>query len=298
MLHLKNSILKEERLIMMSNSLSQKVHQVIMEKKIIFLGIMIFFMILATDAFLIEPNIIDVNTINISDTGNNMTIVFVADFQRNNSDPSFVKRAVSLINEQNPDLILLGGDYIHWDVDEFPAIEPLKKLDAKYGTFGVLGNHDYDVYGLNRYGADTELAQQVTDFLESEGTIDIIQNDSVQIQNMSIAFLDSYWAGLRDDTLLDEPKQEFRIILTHNQNKLEINSDKGDLYLFGHTHCGQVRLPVVGSVPKIMGFEGEYDYRHNVVNDADVYTTCGLTPAPRFLNPPEITIIKLTDEIR
>ena len=111
---------------------------------------------------------------------------------------------------------------------------------------------------------------------------------------MSIVFLDSYWAGLRDDALLDEPKQEFRIVLTHNQNKLEINSEKGDLYLFGHTHCGQVRLPIVGSVPKIIGFEGEYDYRHNVVNETDVYTTCGLTPGPRFLNPPEITMINLS----
>ena len=263
-------------------------------KKILFFATMASFLILVIDAFAIEPNMIDVNSINIPNTGSNATIVFVADFQRNNSDSAFVKRAVSAINELKPDLILLGGDYIHRSADEFPAIEPLKELDAKHGTFGVLGNHDYDVYGLYHNNADIELASKVTEFLESEGTIDIRQNDSIQLQNMSIVFLDSYWAGLRDDTLLDEPKEEFRIVLTHNQNKLEINSEKGDLYLFGHTHCGHIRLPIIGSVPKMLGFEGEYDYRYYLVGDAHVYTTCGLTPAPRFLNPPEITIVTLS----
>jgi len=81
--------------------------------------------------------------------------------------------------------------------------------------------------------------------------------------------------------------------LAHNQNDLEINKEIADLYLFGHTHCGQIRLPYIGSIPKIFGFQGDYDYRHYVVNDADVYTTCGLAPAPRFFNPPEITIINL-----
>lgn len=262
-----------------------------MEKKIIaIVGVLLTFVILGIDAFVIEPNMIDINTINIKDTGNNAKIVFISDFQRRNSDPSFVQRVVSLINEQKPDVVLLGGDYVQMTVDELPSIEPLKKIDTKYGTYGVLGNHDYYDHPF----PNIIFAPEIKEFLESDGTINIIQNNIVQIQNMSIVFLDDYWAGLRDETILDEKKQDFRIVLSHNQDGLEIKKDEGDLYLFGHTHCGQVRLPVIGNVPKMMGFEGQYDYRYYFVDGVHVYTTCGLTPAPRFFNPPEITVINLS----
>ena len=250
--------------------------------------------IMGIDTILIEPNLIDVNIVNIEDTGNNVKIIFISDFQRRNADPSFVQNVVTIINEQNPDLVLLGGDYVDKTADELPSIEPLKMIDAEYGVYGVLGNHDYDVYWLNRDGVDTELASKIKGFLEQDNTIKIIQNESLQIEGMEVVFLDSYWAGLRDDTLLDSVKERYRIVLTHNQNQLEINKDMADLYLFGHTHCGQIRLPLVGSVPKTIGFEGEYDYRHYIVDNAHVYTTCGLTPAPRFLNMPEITVINLS----
>ncbi len=101
---------------------------------------------------------------------------------------------------------------------------------------------------------------------------------------------------MRDsDKAFTNTSSEFKILFAHNQNNLEINKETADVYLFGHTHCGQIRLPYVGSMPKIVGFEGDHDYRHYIVNDTDVYTTCGLTPAPRFLNPSEIAIINLSE---
>ncbi len=244
-------------------------------------------------SFLIEPEVIDVNVISIDGTGNDARIVFISDFQRRNADPAFVARAVSLINGQEPDLVLMGGDYVHDNTGELPSIGPLGEIESELGVWGVLGNHDYDIYGFNHRGADLVLAGEVREYLESMG-ISIVQNETILFQNMSVTFLGSYWAGMRDDSLLDEQRGGYRIVLAHNQNNLGIDGGGGDLYLFGHTHCGQVRLPVLGSVPKMLGFEGEYDYRHYTVDGADVYTTCGLAPAPRFLNPPEITVINLS----
>ncbi|MGH1565915.1 MAG: metallophosphoesterase [Nitrosopumilus sp.] len=266
-----------------------------MSKKKILIGIFVgVITLLGIDVFVIEPNMIEINEIKISDTRTQMKIGLIADFQRGSSDSSFVQRVVDIMNEQDLDVILIAGDFIDKNPDELLSVEPLKKLKTKYGVYGVLGNHDYDVYFLNRNNVNLELGDKVKEFLERDGTIRILKNESVMIENISIIGLDSYWAGLRDvDKAIMDTSNEFKILFSHNQNNLEINPETADVYLFGHTHCGQIRLPYVGSIPKIIGFEGDYDYRHYAVNDTDVYTTCGLTPGPRLFNPPEITIINL-----
>ena len=246
------------------------------------------------DAFVIEPNIIEINEIDISDAGTEMRTGLVADFQRQNADPAFVSRVVEMINEKNLDVVLIAGDFVDKSIDELPSVEPLKQLQTTHGVYGVLGNHDYSVYFLHRDNANLQMGQKIKDFIESNGNVKILKNESVTINGIAIIGLDSYWAGLRDvDEAFANTSDEFKILFAHNQDGLEIDGDTADVYLFGHTHCGQVRLPYFGSIPKMMGFSGDYDYRHYTVNDADVYTTCGLTPAPRFFNPPEITIINL-----
>ncbi len=264
-------------------------------RKIILCIIIGIVTISAIDAFVVEPNNIEVNEMDIYNTGSTAKIGFISDFQRQNSDPTFVQRVVDILNKENLDAVILGGDFVHRGVYELPSIEPLKKLQTKHGVYGVLGNHDYSVYSLDRDNADFELAETVKEYLEV-GPIKILRNENVKIDNITIIGLDSYWAGLRDvDKAYENTTGGFKILLSHNQNNLEIDSETAELYLFGHTHCGQVRLPFVGSIPKLIWFEGEYDYKHYVVNGADVYTTCGLTPGPRFFNPPEIVIINLSE---
>ena len=266
------------------------------KKKIIISTFVGTIAVLGLDAFAIEPNMIEVNEIDVSNTGTEMKIGFISDFQRQNSNPAFVQRVVDILNEERLDMIVIGGDFIDKSLGELPSLDPLQELDAKYGVYGVLGNHDYNVYSLNRNNANFEMGESVARYLESRGPIQILRNENVVINDIVLIGLDSYWAGLRDmDKAFENTSEEFKILLTHNQNNLEINKETADVYLFGHTHCGQVRLPYVGSIPKIIGFEGDYDYKHYIVNDADVYTTCGLTPGPRLFNPPEITIINLLE---
>lgn len=269
----------------------------------------LFFVALSINSILIEPSIIENDTIEITGTGLDMTIAFLSDFQRNDADPTFVQRAVDLVNARNPDLVLLGGDYVERSTDEFPSIEPLKGLKSKYGVYGVMGNHDYLAFGFaNEVGGDSILAQQVLEFLETPNNTDNNQNDKEPIKilrnekviindNLTVIGLDDLWAHLRDEqkAISDNENMGYRILLSHNQEELDIKKETADLFLFGHTHCGQIRLPGVGSIPKVMGFSGDYDKGHYILeDDVHVYTTCGLAPAPRLLNPPEISIIKLT----
>lgn len=115
--------------------------------------------------------------------------------------------------------------------------------------------------------------------------------------NLTVIGLDDLGTDLRDEqkAFSDKENKGYRILLSHSQEGLDIKKETADLFLFGHTHCGQIRLPGLCSVPKVMGFPGDYDQRHYVLEkDVHLYTTCGLAPGPRLLNPPEVSIIKLT----
>ena len=265
----------------------------------------LFVAVLSVNVTLVEPAIIETDTVEITGTGVNMTIAFLSDFQRRDADPAFVQRAVDMVNSKNPDLVLLGGDYVEKSIDELPSIEPLKDLKSKYGVYGVMGNHDYLAFGFARnVGGDAVLAQQIIKFFETSNHTNDRQNDGIKIlrnekvvidDKVTLIGLDDLWANLRDESKAYGDKSTgYKILLSHNQEELDIKKETADLYLFGHTHCGQMRLPVLGSIPKIFGFSGEYDKGYYVLDDGThVYTTCGLAPAPRLLNPPEISIITL-----
>lgn len=255
----------------------------------------------------IEPNEIAVKTIRLNGTGTSMKIIFMTDFQRNDADPSFVRRAVDLANKENPDLVLLGGDYVELDESELPSIAPLRELKAKYGAYAVLGNHDYGIAHAIRVDTpsslamNSSLAARIGEFLEEDGTITVLSNENRGFGSVSLIALDDLWAGKRNESKALEgigggdtaDGGTYRIMLSHNQDGLVISDSTADLYLFGHTHCGQVRLPFLGSVPKMVGFRGEYDYGLYAVNGSAVYSSCGLAAGPRLFAPPEVTVIEL-----
>ena len=262
--------------------------------------------VLSLYTFWIEPNQIVVKTTALENTGLNMKIVFMSDFQRASTDPTFVQRAVDIANAQNPDLIVLGGDYLEYYDFEFPSIAPLKNLKATYGIYGVLGNHDYRALSLTRLsagcpiGSRLEFANKIKDFLESDGNIHILRNEQKTIAGVTLIGLDDLWGCARNETKAlsnfssnETVKNSYRIMISHNQDELKIDKQTADLYLFAHTHCGQVRIPFLGSIPKLAGFKGTYDDGYYFVNGTNVYTTCGLAPAPHFLSPPEVTVFEL-----
>ena len=260
---------------------------------------------LAAYSILVEPDMLEVThtVIESPRVGEPVRIAFVADMQRRDADPSFVARAVAEVNAAAPDIVAMGGDYVEAAAPELPSVAALRDVEAPGGAFAVLGNHDYGVYGPEKgsMAADVRLAAAVAGYLSEGGAVRVLRNEVVDAAGGAVrmAGLDSYWAGMRDESALDGLGGDaYRVVLVHNQEGMALGADSdrpADLYLFGHTHCGQVRLPLLGSVPKVLGFKGEYDYRHYEVagGSADVYTTCGLAPWPRLLNPPEVSIIDI-----
>lgn len=203
-----------------------------------------------------------------------------------------VSDAVTLANSFQPDLVILAGDFVWQDVEAvFDLVPVLSRLNSAAGTFAVLGNHDH------RKGP-----QIVTQALNQAG-IRLLTNDGIILQrgndSIYLAGIDSAWGGG------PEPGAAFQnrrgdiatIVAVHEPDYIKDLAVRFpvDLQLSGHSHGGQVRLPIVG--PLILPPMGlVYDMGLYRVGEAQVYTTRGIGTIhinARFNCPPEVTALTL-----
>lgn len=204
------------------------------------------------------------------------------------TQPSLIEKTVAMANELKPDLIVLTGDYVWQVLDAIDELAPiLSGLDAKYGVFSILGNHDYWLD-----------ADVVTTTLESAG-LPVLINQGHSIRQgkggMYLAGLDDGWSGNPDlnRTLEGAAPDEPVILLCHEPDLADRHALDGriDVQLSGHTHGGQIRLPGLGAL--ILPYLGrKYDLGLYRLNDMLLYTNRGLgviSEPVRFNCPPEIS---------
>jgi uncharacterized protein len=197
------------------------------------------------------------------------------------------------IMQQNPEMIVLPGDFIFSDPRQAEMLEPLSRLYAPLGVYAVTGNHDYEADGI----------VQVIDALEGFG-IEVLENEVERIQvgdrELVLAGVSDLWyEGDVHSTLADVSDEESVILLSHNPDAvLFSHSDRADLVVSGHTHGGQIRLPWIGSLaplPTMLGNEydkGLFDYK-----DGQLFITAGVGetgPRARLFNPPEINVLTIS----
>lgn len=191
------------------------------------------------------------------------------------------------------DLCVFTGDYRYDDRGPCEPVYPrmqavINAINSRHGIYGILGNHD-----------PCETAPR----LHALG-LKMLVNDSVRISQGG----DSLWLiGLDDNfdyrchdlplALENVPPQAFKILLAHAPELFEEADQAGiQLNLSGHTHGGQLRLPVIGAIrqnvraPRSFGWGS---WRHKNLQG---YTTCGIgcsTLPIRYNCPPEIVILEL-----
>ncbi|MCC7125199.1 MAG: metallophosphoesterase [Acidobacteria bacterium] len=197
-----------------------------------------------------------------------------------------VSRAVALLNESRPDLIVLGGDYVSFGDRRYitPVAERLAPLaNAPFGSFAVLGNHDDDremPAALERQGFVVLRDQRTAINIRGE----IVDIAGLRFWTRRAADLARILAGTSGTTFL----------LAHDPRRLtEAAAFDVQLVLSGHTHGGQVVLPAIGAVagrkfPVLDGIGTE--------GNATVFVSRGVGTvyAPVRLNcPPEVAVLTL-----
>ena len=228
----------------------------------------------------------------------NFKIVAVSDIHGGSQsvDGARIRTLVETINRQNPDLIVLLGDYVSQTrgrssdlkMPSAEIAESLKGLQAKYGVYAIIGNHDW---WYNE--------AKITGEFEAAG-ITILDNETKQIsvggETVTLWGIEDFWKKRRVPLEpFDQIAEKKNIIaLTHNPDSFDQTPPEVALMLAGHTHGGQVRIPFYGA--PITVSQRKYYTDHLVENDHDVYITSGFgTTGPpfRFLTPPEIAVLTL-----
>jgi uncharacterized protein len=273
---------------------------------------------LAVWAFAIEPSRLLVNEYNLqirnwSPKLENFKIVAISDVHGGSNfiDEAKLRQIVELANAQNADIIVLLGDYVSQQrVDRTKLKMPmetlaenLKGLQAKYGVYAILGNHDgwYDLADVRK-----NLEKSSYRVLENEAVS--IEKDGEKLRIVGLP--DSLsWRNPEDknkdakEALAKLTDQDGKIIiLTHNPDDIPNNlgeslpSPDTVLFLAGHTHGGQVRFPYFGApiVPTSLGPK----YAAGLIRelDIDVFVTTGVGTSilpVRFGVPPEIAVLTL-----
>lgn len=198
-----------------------------------------------------------------------------------------IASAVKAINAESVDAVVLVGDYISNQVGAMePLCEELSQLRAKFGTFGVMGNHDC-------WHFDAAIPR-----LLKEAGVRLLRNRAADCGEFAIAGIDSHWAGHADLKFAVNGLDPEKPVISgwHEPDTFDFYKDpRTILQVSGHTHGGQVRAPFYGPL-LLPEFGRKYPYGHYRKNDSSLFVTRGIgtlnIPA-RFLCRPEVAILTM-----
>jgi predicted MPP superfamily phosphohydrolase len=206
----------------------------------------------------------------------------------------YIRRCVALLNQQQPDLVALTGDFTFGRRTYIePCADVLSELKPRIGTYAVLGNHDY----YQGAGHVARALRRVNINL----LIDERERLEVRGARLSLLGVDDLYYGQTDvlRLLRDIPNDEPKVVLAHNPDFIEEFAVKNahiDLMMSGHTHGGQIRLPLVGAPHIDSDYGQRYAIGMNRCREMQIYTTRGIgtiTLPVRLDCPPEIVLYRL-----
>lgn len=180
----------------------------------------------------------------LSDALSGLRIGLLTDLHRSDTvTHEMADAAVQALLAEDPDIIVLGGDYVTWGGGRArhfvtPAAEALAPLKARHGVYAVLGNHDDD------HDMPAALSRKGFTVLRDARTRISVRGEAVDLAGIR------FWTRKAVDIarVLKGTSQNL-ILLAHNPSRLpEAASLAVPLMLSGHTHGGQIVLPGLGAV--------------------------------------------------
>lgn len=247
-------------------------------------------------AFFVEPKRLVVNeyALEKNDSQVSVKIVQLSDTHvGSHYDIPQLDKLVDKINQQEPDLIVFTGDLfdnyaLYPKKDEVQ--ESLSRLQAKYGKIAVWGNRDY--------GGGAERIYQ--DLMENAGFI-VLSNEvmSIEIEHKILSI------GGVDDFLLGDPEMkktatqlngDYNLLLMHEPDEAETLLDTPtDLILTGHSHGGQIRLPIIPGIRTELAYR-YVDGFYTIDKETQLFVNTGVGTTKihaRFMVPPEIDVFEI-----
>jgi uncharacterized protein len=214
-----------------------------------------------------------------------VTDTHVASFMRR----GLYREVVAQIARFDPDLVLLGGDFVSFRRHIPLMAEVLDGLAARDGVYACLGNHDY---WADRDGVIAALTAKGVEF--------VINRSIVLRDDLTLTGIDEVYRGEPDLDASFAKAGRIRLGLSHHPDIVDLFADERlDLLVCGHTHGGQIRFPFFGSVVVPSKHEGRYANGFHRVANVLMYVSRGIGAIPplRILCKPELATFVLRPSI-
>jgi len=256
------------------------------------LGLAVVVTVVGVDAFFIEPHWLEVTFTRLESAklSRPVRVVLIADLQTDEFGP-YEREALAQVASLQPDLILWAGDYVQAPPEQLDALRKqfnqyLKelKLRARLGAYAVAGNMDRGSW--EEMFADTGVRVHR-------------RTQALDLGDLVLTCLSIEHSFRPDAALPAVPENRFHLVLGHSPD-CALSRARADLMLAGHTHGGQVRLPLLGpiitlsKVPRSMAVG--LAQRHAggwLYVSRGVGMERGRAPRIRFLCRPELAVIDL-----
>ena len=246
---------------------------------------------------------------------NGFKIVHISDFHSGSFDnKQKLKYGIDLINKQKPDIILFTGDLVNNTADEIlPWKDLLSSLEAPFGKYSVLGNHDYgDYVSWDSKEEKANNLKKLIDLQEEMGFKVLLNNsEKIHIDKSSIDLIgiENWGGGFKQNGDLDlalkkTNSDSFKILMSHDpthwEEKVISHKEHIDLTLAGHTHGMQFGIEIPGFI-KWSPIKYRYKYWAGIYKELEqiinVNRGFGFLAYPgRVGIYPEITLITLKDK--
>ncbi len=254
----------------------------------------------------IEPEMLSIHYENISSPyvaqKSNIKILQFSDIHLSDYfDIEDLNRVVDKINGEHPDIVVFTGDLIdHYndynykgDIDKIWGA--LKRIDAPLGKFAVYGNHDYGGGGEKAYST-----------IMSKGEFTILVNERIKLDRYKLNIVgldDSIFGNTDKNKLIDYiDKDLYNLVISHEPDIIDSLLELSiDLFLSGHSHGGQVNVPIVSTnmLPPLAENYTRGIYRFENHRDTLLYVNVGIGTSQvplRFMSVPEISVFTLKNE--
>ncbi|MBN2005056.1 MAG: metallophosphoesterase [Anaerolineae bacterium] len=258
----------------------------------------ILILLIALDAFLIEPYWLKVSyvTLPTAKIETPVRIAILADIQTD-APGTYEANAIRRTMDAQPDLILFAGDYIHLGKRsrnyeyESAALNTLleeAEVNAPLGAFVVRGN--VDPYGE---------WMRVFEGLPIVASETRAQFDLGKIHLTTLSLQEAFNTA----TAVSAEEDTFHIVLGHSPN-FSLGDVNADLLIAGHTHGGQVQLPILGPILTLSAVPREWASGvteiapgKTLIVSNGIGLERGQAPRLRFLCRPEVIIVDLVPEV-
>ncbi len=270
-------------------------------KKILITLLVALFLITGVWSFYFEPYEIKIENVeleikNLPSVFNGLKIIHLSDFHSKNFGKR-EKNVLEIVETLKPDFVFITGDVVDWTSRNFEAIQPFwEELGQNYPgrIFGVYGNHDHRNIKFRKL--EKFLKESGIEFLKNESRKIELNNDFIYLIGVDDPHdgyddLTKAMAGLDSGSI--------KILLAHSPEivrKIKNQNLRIDLILVGHTHGGQINIPILVDLILPLKYDKQYKKGFFKEDSISMHVSRGIGPSVlplRFNSFPEITLIKL-----